>query len=282
MQKQDHGIDKSLDMTTLLAAAAPAIERGEKVYKEFPIRNINRTAGTITGSELTRRHGAQGLPDDTLHFKFFGSAGQSFAAFCPRGMTLEIEGDANDYFGKGMSGGRIVVSPPAGSTFVPEDNIIIGNVALYGATGGEIFCRGQAGERFAVRNSGATAVVESVGDHACEYMTKGLIVVLGKAGRNFAAGMSGGVAYVFDEDGRFPRHCNTGMVELDPIDDGDLTVLRDLIHRHYEYTGSTVAWQILSGWKEATQRFVKVMPVEYRKVLAAAHLDSDDARVAAV
>jgi glutamate synthase domain-containing protein 2/glutamate synthase domain-containing protein 1/glutamate synthase domain-containing protein 3 len=280
-ESQDHGLDQALD-NHLIELCMPALEHGTPVEHTLAIRNVNRTTCTMLSAEISRRHGLAGLPPETIKLHLSGSAGQSFGAFMAPGISVTIDGDANDYFGKGMSGGRIVVSPPAGSTFVPEDNIIIGNVALYGATGGEIFCRGQAGERFAVRNSGATAVVESVGDHACEYMTKGLVVVLGRAGRNFAAGMSGGVAYVFDEEGTFPRHCNMGMVALDPIEDGDLTVLRDLIHRHYEYTGSTVAWQILSGWKEATQRFVKVMPVEYRKVLAAAHLDTDDARVAAV
>ncbi|HUA66302.1 MAG TPA: glutamate synthase large subunit, partial [Alphaproteobacteria bacterium] len=213
-QDQDHGIDKSLDITKLLDICKPAIERGEKVRAELEIHNVNRVVGTITGSEITKKHGPNGLPDDTVHVKFTGSAGQSFGAFVPRGMTLELEGDANDYFGKGLSGGRLIVYPPAGSTFVPEENIIIGNVALYGATSGEIFVRGMAGERFGVRNSGVNAVVEAVGDHGCEYMTGGRVVVLGRTGRNFAAGMSGGIAYVLDEAGNFASRCNKELVGL--------------------------------------------------------------------
>ena len=185
---QDHGLEKSLDMTKLLDLCKPAIERGEKVEAELPISNVNRVVGTILGNEITKRHGPNGLPDDTMHLKFHGSAGQSFGAFVPQGVTLELEGDANDYLGKGLSGGKIIVYPPEGSTFVAEENIIIGNVALYGATGGEVYIRGMAGERFGVRNSGVNAVVEAVGDHGCEYMTGGRVVVLGKTGRNFAAG----------------------------------------------------------------------------------------------
>ena len=215
---QDHGLEKSLDVTKLLDICKPAIERGEKVQAELPIRNVNRVVGTIVGSEITKRHGPNGLPEDTMHLKFNGSAGQSFGAFMPSGMTIELEGDANDYFGKGLSGGKIIVYPPKGSTFVPEENIIIGNVALYGATGGEVFVRGMAGERFGVRNSGVNAVVEAVGDHGCEYMTGGRVVVLGKTGRNFAAGMSGGIAYVLDEAGDFATRCNMEMVGLEKLD----------------------------------------------------------------
>jgi glutamate synthase domain-containing protein 2/glutamate synthase domain-containing protein 1/glutamate synthase domain-containing protein 3 len=280
-EKQDHGLEGALD-NRLIELCMPALERRTRVEHSLPIRNVNRTACTMLSAELSRRHGMEGLPPETINLHFTGSAGQSFGAFLAPGIAVTIEGDANDYFGKGMSGGRIVVFPPKGSTFVPEDNIIVGNVSLYGATGGEVFCRGQGGERFAVRNSGATAVVEGVGDHGCEYMTKGLVLVLGKTGRNFAAGMSGGVAYVLDEDGDFARHCNMGMVELDPMEETDLTAVKDLVHRHFDYTGSMVAWRILSGWKEAARALVKVMPVEYRKVLAAAHLDTDEARVAAV
>jgi glutamate synthase (NADPH) large chain len=278
---QDHGLEKALD-NVLIEKCRPALDSRERVEVSLPVRNVNRTVGTMLSAEVSRRWGAEGLPDDTIDLRFTGSGGQSFGAFLAPGISITLEGDANDYFGKGLSGGRIVVYPSRAATFVPEENIIIGNVALYGATAGEIFCRGMAGERFAVRNSGVTAVVEGVGDHGCEYMTKGLVVVLGKTGRNFAAGMSGGVAYVLDADGDFKGHCNLSMVELDPLGDADFGVVRDLLHRHYEYTESTVAWRILSGWQDYARHFVKVMPVEYRKVLAAAHLDTDAARVAAV
>jgi glutamate synthase domain-containing protein 2/glutamate synthase domain-containing protein 1/glutamate synthase domain-containing protein 3 len=280
-QAQDHGLEKALD-NTLIERCRPALEHGTPVEVSLPIRNVNRTVGTMLSAEVSRRYGGAGLPAETIRLRFNGSAGQSFGAFLAPGVAITLEGDANDYCGKGLSGGRIVVFPPRGSTFVPEDNIIVGNVSLYGATGGEIFCRGMAGERFAVRNSGVTAVVEGVGDHGCEYMTKGLVLVLGKTGRNFAAGMSGGVAYVLDSDGSFARHLNPGMVELDPMEERDLATVKDLLHRHYEYTESAVAWRILSAWDQHTRTFVKVMPVEYRKVLAAAHLDTDNARLAAV
>jgi glutamate synthase domain-containing protein 2/glutamate synthase domain-containing protein 1/glutamate synthase domain-containing protein 3 len=279
--KQDHGLEKALD-NTLIEQCRPALERRERVRVDMPIRNVNRTVCTMLSAEVSRRHGADGLPPDTIHVKFTGSAGQSACAWLAPGITVEIEGDANDYFGKGISGGRVVVYPPRSATFVPEDNIIVGNVSMYGATGGEVFLRGQAGERFCVRNSGVTAVVEGVGDHGCEYMTKGLVVVLGHTGRNFAAGMSGGVAYVLDEDGTFKQRCNLSMVELDPLDDRDLATVRSLVERHREYTGSTVAERVLAGWKEMAGRFVKVMPVEYRQVLAKLHLSSDVARLAAV
>jgi glutamate synthase domain-containing protein 3 len=278
---QDHGLAGALD-NQLIETCKPAIEHGTPVEAEFAIRNVNRTVCTMLSAEISRRHGAAGLPPETVKLKFSGSAGQSFGAFMAPGIAVTLEGDANDYFGKGISGGRIVVFPPRTATFAPEDNIIVGNVSLYGATGGEVFCRGQAGERFAVRNSGVTAVIEGVGDHGCEYMTKGMVVVLGKTGRNFAAGMSGGVAYVYDADGDFAGHCNMSMVELDPMEEQDFATLKDLIHRHYEYTESTVAWRILSGWKDTARHFVKVMPVEYRKILAAAHLDSEAARLASV
>jgi glutamate synthase domain-containing protein 2/glutamate synthase domain-containing protein 1/glutamate synthase domain-containing protein 3 len=278
---QDHGLAGALD-NQLIETCKPAIEHGTPVEAEFAIRNVNRTVCTMLSAEISRRHGAAGLPPETVKLNFSGSAGQSFGAFMAPGIAVTLEGDANDYFGKGISGGRIVVFPPRTATFVPEDNIIVGNVSLYGATGGEVFCRGQAGERFAVRNSGVTAVIEGVGDHGCEYMTKGMVVVLGKTGRNFAAGMSGGVAYVYDADGDFAGHCNMSMVELDPMEEQDFATLKDLIHRHYEYTESTVAWRILSGWKDTARHFAKVMPVEYRKVLAAAHLDPEAARLASV
>ncbi len=281
VQDQDHGLDKALD-NKLIELARPALEERKRVEIDLPIRNVNRTVGTMLSAEISRRYGAEGLPPETIRIKFSGSAGQSFGAFMANGIAVELEGDANDYFGKGMSGGRIIVYPPKTATFAAEDNIIVGNVSLYGATGGEVFLRGQAGERFCVRNSGVTAVVEGVGDHGCEYMTRGLVVVLGKTGRNFAAGMSGGVAFVYDSDGDFKTRCNMGMIELDPLDDRDVAQVHDLIRRHYDYTKSAVAWRVLSGWKDHVGQFVKIMPVEYRQVLAKAHLDSDAAQMAGV
>jgi len=265
---QDHGLDKALDNTVLLKLCAPAIERKEKVVAVLPIRNVNRVVGTIVGSEITRRWGAEGLPEDTIEINFTGSAGQSFGAFMPRGMTFFLEGDANDYVGKGLSGGKIIVFPPAKSTFAPEENIIIGNVAFYGATSGEAYVCGMAGERFCVRNSGIAAVVESVGDHGCEYMTGGRVVVLGPAGRNFAAGMSGGVAYVLDEAGDFPRRCNPEMVGLEKLEDPDETEsVWKMIQRHHTYTRSQRAAKILADWGRYTPKFVKVMPKDYKRVL---------------
>ncbi|HYG34541.1 MAG TPA: glutamate synthase large subunit, partial [Clostridia bacterium] len=234
---QDHGLEKALDNTLLLRLCAPAIERKEKVVAVLPIRNVNRVVGTIVGSEISRRWGGEGLPEDTIEIHFTGSAGQSFGAFMPKGMTFFLEGDSNDYIGKGLSGGKIIVYPPEQSTFVPEENIIIGNVAFYGATGGEAYIRGMAGERFCVRNSGVTAIVESVGDHGCEYMTGGRVVVLGPTGRNFAAGMSGGVAYVLDEAGDFSRRCNLQMVGLEKLEDQDeIEEVWKMIQRHQTYT----------------------------------------------
>jgi glutamate synthase (NADPH/NADH) large chain len=281
VQPQDHGLDKALD-NVLIERCRPALERRERVALDLPIRNVNRTACTMLSAEVSRRHGEQGLPPGTITLRFTGSAGQSFCAWLAPGIEVEVEGDANDYFGKGLSGGRVVVYPPKTATFVPEDNIIVGNVSLYGATGGEVFLRGQAGERFCVRNSGVTAVVEGVGDHGCEYMTRGLVVVLGRTGRNFAAGMSGGIAYVLDEDGTFRSRCNMGLVAVDAATARDLDVVRDLVQRHYDLTRSGVAWRLLSGWQEAQQQFVRVMPVEYAKVLAKQHLDTEAARLAAV
>ena len=267
---QDHGIQHSLDIKQLLDAAAPAIERGEKVDISLPIQNIHRVVGTITGSDVTRKHGPQGLPDDTITFRFEGSAGQSFGAFVPRGMTLSLVGDANDYVGKGLSGGKIIIAPPAESPFAPEENIIIGNVAFYGATAGEAFISGMAGERFCVRNSGVKAVVEAVGDHGCEYMTGGRVVVLGKTGRNFAAGMSGGIAYVLDEDGTFPDHCNKEMVELDALDDvEEILEVRALVQRHAELTNSKLAQRTLENWDASVAKFVKVMPTDFKRALDA-------------
>jgi glutamate synthase (ferredoxin) len=267
---QDHGIEKSLDVTKLLDLCKPAIERGEKVRAEMPIRNIHRVVGTIVGSEITKKHGSGGLADDTVHLKFNGSAGQSFGAFMPRGMTLELEGDANDYFGKGLSGGRIIVYPPRGSTFVAEDNIVIGNVALYGATAGEVYVRGMAGERFGVRNSGVSAVVEAVGDHGCEYMTGGRVVVLGRTGRNFAAGMSGGIAYVLDEAGDFASRVNKDMVELLSLSaEDEIEEISKMIQRHQAYTGSERAARLLAAWDGLRMKFVKVLPKDYQRVLDA-------------
>ncbi len=267
---QDHGLDQALDNTTLLDLCRPALERGERVEASLPIRNVNRVVGTIVGSELTRRHGAAGLPDDTIRLHFQGSAGQSFGAFVPRGMTLTLEGDANDYCGKGLSGGKIVVFPPGGvpKEFRPEENVIIGNVAFYGATAGEAYVRGVAGERFGVRNSGVHAVVEGVGDHGCEYMTGGRVVVLGPTGKNFAAGMSGGVAYVLDETGDFERRCNREMVKLFRLEDEEETTeLQAMIRRHAEYTKSDRAWKVLALWEQMVPQFWKVYPNDYRRVV---------------
>jgi glutamate synthase domain-containing protein 2/glutamate synthase domain-containing protein 1/glutamate synthase domain-containing protein 3 len=266
---QDHGLDKSLDVTTLLELCKPAIERGEKVEAQLPIRNVHRVVGTITGSEVTRKWGAQGLPEDTIRIRFNGSAGQSFGAFMPRGMTFELEGDANDYCGKGLSGGKLIIWPPAQSTFAAEENSIIGNVALYGATAGEAYFRGMAGERFAVRNSGVDAVVEAVGDHGCEYMTGGHVVVLGPAGRNFGAGMSGGVAYVLDERGNFADDVNPQMVGTEALTDTvEIAKVRAMVEKHLKYTGSERARAVLARWDESVKRFVKVIPKDYKRMLA--------------
>ena len=265
---QDHGLEKALDNTVLLSLCEPAIERKEKVVAELPIRNVNRVVGTIVGSEITRRWGTEALPEDTIEIHFTGSAGQSFGAFMPKGMTFLLEGDANDYVGKGLSGGKIIVYPPERASFVAEENIIVGNVALYGATGGEAFIRGMAGERFCVRNSGVNAVVESVGDHGCEYMTGGRVVILGPAGRNFAAGMSGGIAYVLDENGDFPSRCNMQMINLEKLEDPDeIEALWKMIQRHQTYTRSDRAAKILGNWKQMVPLFVKVMPKDYKRVL---------------
>ncbi|MBM4262699.1 MAG: glutamate synthase large subunit [Deltaproteobacteria bacterium] len=284
---QNHGLENALDNQVLLDLAAPALERGEKVKAKLDIRNTNRVVGTILGSEVTRKHGPHGLPEDTIHFHFQGSAGQSFGAFIPPGMTLELEGDANDYFGKGLSGGKLVLYPPEGSTFAPEENIIVGNVAFYGATNGEAYIRGMAGERFGVRNSGVRAVVEGVGDHGCEYMTGGRVVVIGKTGRNFAAGMSGGITYVLDEDGSFKNRCNFETVDLEPLDARDAQEVEELLKRHAMYTRSARAWKILALWEENAPKFVKVMPRDYRRVFEALQeaeakgLTGDDALMAA-
>jgi glutamate synthase (NADPH) large chain len=267
---QEHGLEEALDNTTLLELCQPALERGEPVRATLPIRNVNRATGTILGSHITRRYGASGLSPDTIHLKFEGSAGQSFGAFVPRGLTLSLEGDANDYVGKGLSGGRVIVYRPRSASFVAEENVIVGNVALYGATSGEAYINGVAGERFCVRNSGASAVVEAVGDHGCEYMTGGRVVVLGPTGRNFAAGMSGGIAYVLDERGDFPRRCNQAMVTLGSLDEAsERELVKDMIFRHAEYTGSQRATQVLLSWDEYLPRFRSVIPHDYQRVLDA-------------
>ncbi len=283
---QDHGLAKSLDMTTLLDLCKGAIENGEKVSATLPITNVNRVVGTILGNEITKKHW-EGLPEDTVHLKFNGSAGQSLGAFVPKGVTIELEGDANDYLGKGLSGGKIIVYPPKVSTFVAEENIIAGNVAFYGATSGEAYIRGVVGERFCVRNSGVAAVVEGVGDHACEYMTGGKVVVLGKTGRNFAAGMSGGIAYILDENGDFAQHCNTSMADLETLDPEDMDTVHTLISNHVKYTESSKGAQVLENWESMSAKFVKVMPRDYKRVLNAikealeAGLSGDDALNAA-
>jgi len=265
-EEQDHGLADTLDWK-LLQAAAPAIESKQKVSALFNIKNTDRTVGTILSNEITKKYRAAGLPDNTIHFTFNGTAGQSFGAFNTNGITLELEGDANDYFGKGLSGAKLIIYPPKTATYSPEDNSIIGNVALYGATSGEAYIRGKAGERFGVRNSGANVVVESVGDHGCEYMTGGRVVIIGDTGRNFAAGMSGGIAYVYDVKGKFSDNCNKEMVDLDTCDLNDKNELFTMIQKHFEYTGSTVAKFILEDLDNQLQHFVKVFPRDYKKVL---------------
>ncbi len=266
---QDHGLDKSLDVTTLVPLCKDAIEDQKPVDIILPIQNTNRTVGTILGYHITKRYGAQGLPEDTIRIHFNGSAGMSFGAFAPKGVTLTLEGDANDYLGKGLSGGKIIVYPPRPSTFAAEENIIVGNVLLYGATSGEAYIRGIAGERFCVRNSGVSTVVEGVGDHGCEYMTGGRVVVIGPTGRNFAAGMSGGIAYVLTDIENFSVRCNTDMVYLEEPESEDIDTIKNLLTKHTEYTKSTVAKNILDNWKEYQSKFVKVMPKDYKRVLAA-------------
>jgi glutamate synthase domain-containing protein 3 len=282
-ESQSHGLEKALD-NRLIELARPALERGEKVTIEMPIRNIHRTVGTMLSGRIAKRYGHEGLPDETIHLRFAGSAGQSFGAFLARGVWLDLIGDTNDYCGKGLSGGRISVQPSPKFRGEPTENIITGNVVLYGAIEGEAYFRGVAGERFAVRNSGAQAVVEGVGDHACEYMTGGSVVVLGTTGRNFAAGMSGGVAYVLDEDGSFAKRCNTAMVALESLAPeheqeaklarelwhkgaADEVIVKRLIERHAHYTGSARAKRILERWSEVRPKFVKVFPHEYRRAL---------------
>jgi glutamate synthase (NADPH) large chain len=302
---QDHGLDKALDHV-LMDKARPALERGEKVSFILPIRNVNRTVGAMLSGEVARRYTHEGLPDDTIHIQFNGTAGQSFGAFLARGITLDLVGEANDYVGKGLSGGRVIVRSANDFRGYGPDHIIVGNTVLYGAIEGEAYFNGVAGERFAVRNSGAVAVVEGTGDHGCEYMTGGTVVVLGRTGRNFAAGMSGGIAYVFDEDGDFARRCNPAMVALEPVlaareqqdrvpaaiwhsahrgavGEADETILRRLVESHFRHTGSFRAKELLSGWPQARGRFVKVFPTEYKRALGelAAQAAKADVRQAA-
>jgi glutamate synthase (NADPH/NADH) large chain len=292
-EKQNHGLESALDHD-LIAAAQPSIENGQPVRLERSVRNVDRTVGAMLSGEVAKRHGHAGLPEDTISVKFTGTAGQSFGAFLARGVSLELTGDANDYVGKGLSGGRIVVKPPVGLKREPTENIIVGNTVLYGAIAGEAYFQGVAGERFAVRNSGAVAVVEGTGDHGCEYMTGGVVAVLGRTGRNFAAGMSGGVAYVYDADGDFEKRCNLAMVKLEKVaaadsadhvelpkqrsisvsDAGmgdllrfDAERIRILVERHLLHTGSPRAKQILDNWDTALSKFIKVMPTDYAKAL---------------
>jgi len=267
VESQDHGIERSLDMTTLLDLCKPALDEKKPVSLELPIRNINRTVGTILSSEVTRRYGAGGLPNGTIKIHFRGTAGQSVLAFGSPGVQVTVEGDVNDYCGKGLSGGRVIVRPDREATFKAEDHVIAGNVVAYGATAGEIYLRGRCGERFLVRNSGVEAVAEGTGDHGCEYMTGGRAVILGKTGRNFAAGMSGGIAYVWDEDGTFIPKVNKEMVDLEPLDTQDADYVRDMIARHVEFTGSTRGQEILARWETEQSRFVKVMPTDYKRAL---------------
>lgn len=265
-EEQDHGLTDVLDWE-LLKAAEPALAHKEHVFAEFAIKNTDRTAGTIVSNEISKKYKGEGLNDDTIHFKFTGTAGQSFGAFNTKGVTLELEGDSNDYFGKGLSGAKLIVYPSIEAAFVPEENIIIGNVAFYGATSGEAYIRGKAGERFGVRNSGANVVVEGVGDHGCEYMTGGCVVILGETGRNFAAGMSGGIAYVYDVNNLFHTLCNSEMVDLDPLDEEDGAILYNMISRHFNYTQSAVASFVLNDFDNQAKNFIKVFPKDYKKVL---------------
>ena len=274
--RQDHGLHRALDVRELLPRVESSLEKAQKIHLEMPIHNVDRSVGAILSHELVKRWGEKGLPDDTIHVKFNGSAGQSFGAFLANGVTLELEGDANDYVGKGLSGGCLIIYPPRSSSFAAEENVIVGNVVLYGATAGRAFFRGRAAERFCVRNSGVWTVVEGVGDHACEYMTGGRAVILGPVGRNFAAGMSGGVAYVWDLDGDFEKHCNLEMVELDRLGTRAGDEVRTLVELHEKYTGSSVARKVLADWPKASQQFVQVMPTEYKLVLATAREEGEE------
>ncbi len=276
-QLQDHGLEKALDHQFIDACAA-SLTDGTPVSVTLPISNVDRTVGTLLGSEISRRFGAAGLAEDTISLTFTGSAGQSFGAFVPHGVTMRLYGDANDYFGKGLSGGRLIVRPQVEAVFAAEEQIIAGNVILYGATGGEAFIRGQVGERFCVRNSGAVAVVEGVGDHGCEYMTGGRVIVLGPTGRNFAAGMSGGIAYIYDPERTFGQRVNLDMVDVETLDGEDSFVVRNLIERHAVETDSAVAARILEHWELEQREFVKVVPRDYRRIMEAARLAEAEGR----
>jgi glutamate synthase (NADPH/NADH) large chain len=280
IEEQIHKIDDIMDRE-LIRMALPALESKDKVTIEMPIQNADRTVGAMLSGEVARRYGGEGLPDGSIECTFTGSAGQSFGAFLAKGITFRLHGDANDYYGKGLSGGRLIAVPPPGSTFRPEENIIIGNTVLYGATSGEAFIRGVAGERFGVRNSGAIAVIEGTGDHGAEYMTGGRIIVLGKVGRNFAAGMSGGIAYVLNTDGNFAYFCNTGMVEMKPVfEQDDQDFIKEWLAKHVYYTESTVAQDILDNWHDYLPRFIKVLPLEYKRVLQQRKLQEIDRQLA--
>ena len=282
VKNQEHKISGVLDVE-LVKKALPALDLCMPVEIKSPVKNTDRTVGAMLSGEIAKRYGQAGLPDSTILAHFTGSAGQSFGAFLSKGITFKLEGDANDYLGKGLSGGRIVVVPPTGSTFRPDKNIIAGNTMLYGATSGEVYINGVAGERFCVRNSGATAVVEGAGDHCCEYMTGGRTVVLGATGRNFAAGMSGGVAYVYDENGDFDYYCNMEMVELSLIEDSmDSKELHALISNHYKYTQSAKAKEILDNWRDNVDKFIKVVPIEYKKVLQEEKMEAINKKIAQV
>ena len=266
-QKQDHGLSKVLDFS-MLEQAHPAVYRKEPQHLEFDIKNTNRSVGALLSNEISKIHGAAGLPEDTLSLKFNGTAGQSFGAFATRGLYMKVSGNANDYFGKGLSGAKLVAQIPEGATFNAENNVIIGNVALYGATAGEAYINGIAGERFCVRNSGAIAVVEGIGDHGCEYMTGGIAVILGEFGRNFAAGMSGGIAYIYSEDGLFDeKKFNLEMVELEDLTQQDRETVENLLINHKDYTKSEKAQAILSDWPESSKKFIKIMPTDYKRAL---------------
>ena len=273
-EKQDHGLTEILD-NRLLKVAQPALNHLKKVTASFDIINTDRTTGTLLSNEISKKYKKNGLPDDTIHFKFTGTAGQSFAAFNAKGVTMELEGDANDYFAKGLSGARIIAYPSKEVNFIAEENIIIGNVAFYGATSGEAFIRGKAGERFCVRNSGANVVVEGVGDHGCEYMTGGNVIILGETGRNFAAGMSGGIAFVYDVNRNFEILCNKEMVDLDPVEESDEKFLLEMITKQFQLTGSAVAKFILNDFENQLKNFVKVFPQEYKKVLQSSSLKEE-------
>jgi glutamate synthase domain-containing protein 3 len=264
--KQNHGIESVLDKK-LIKLAQPALKENKPVKVELKIRNVNRTTGAMLSGEVCKRYGEAALPEDTIHCKFSGVAGQSFGAWLAKGITFELEGLANDYVGKGISGGKIIIYPPKSADYIPEKNILIGNTTFYGAIAGEAYIRGVAGERFCIRNSGLYAVVEGTGDHGCEYMTGGRVVILGRTGRNFAAGMSGGITYVYDEDKSFKDKCNLGMVELESLTEQDEATIYDLLHNHYRYTCSPRAKLIIDNFKKEVKKFIKVMPIEYKRIL---------------